>query len=50
MKVKYKLESNISLTKDKVYDVLSVEHGCYRIVDDTEDDYLYAAEDFEIVK
>jgi hypothetical protein len=49
MKVKYKLESNVSLTKEKVYDVLSVEYGCYRIVDDTDDDYLYSAGFFEIV-
>lgn len=34
----------------KVYDVLSVEKGCYRIVDESGDDYLYFAEMFEIVE
>ena len=50
MRVKYKLESNVSLTKGNAYDVLSVEQGCYRIVDDTDDDYLYSPEDFEIIE
>lgn len=50
MKVKYKLESNISLTNGKIYDVLSVEKGCYRIIDDTGEDYIFMPEDFEIVE
>lgn len=50
MKIKYLRESNVSLTKGKVYDVISVEEGCYRIVDDTDDDYLFMPEDFEIVE
>ena len=41
MKVKYKNKSSVSLTKDKIYEVLSVESGMYRIVDDTEEDYLF---------
>lgn len=50
MKVKYIKKSNVSLTKEKIYDVLSVEKGCFRIVDDTGEDYLFSAEDFEVIK
>lgn len=49
MKVKYKGESSVSLTKNKEYDVISVEKGCYRIVDDTEEDYLFQPDQFEVV-
>lgn len=38
------------LTNGKVYDVMSVEKGWYRIVDDSGEDYLYPPEVFEIVK
>lgn len=38
------------LTHGKIYDVLSVEHGWYRILDDSQDDYLYPPEFFEIVE
>ncbi|MBQ4640653.1 MAG: hypothetical protein IJB69_09090 [Clostridia bacterium] len=50
MKIKYKLESCVSLTNGQIYEVLSVEEGCYRIVDDTGEDYLFMPEDFEIVE
>jgi hypothetical protein len=40
----------VSLTKGKVYDVIRVERGWYRIVDDTEDDYLYPPHLFEVVQ
>ncbi len=50
MKVKYKGETDVSLTNGKDYDVLSVENGWYRIVDDTEEDYLFSPEEFEIVQ
>lgn len=50
MKVKYIKETSfLVLTKNKVYDVLSVEKGWYRIVDDSGDDYLYPPEAFEVV-
>ena len=48
MKVKYIGESGISLTNGKVYDVIAVERGLFRIVDDTEEDYLFYPEQFEI--
>lgn len=50
MKVKYIRKSNVSLSEDKLYDVISIESGCYRIVDDTGEDYLFQPEDFEIIK
>lgn len=51
MKVRYRGETSfLELTHDKVYEVLSVEKDWYRIVDDSEEDYLYPPEDFEIVE
>lgn len=49
LKVKYKGESCVSLTKGKEYEVIAIEKGWYRIMDDTEDDYLFAPENFEVV-
>jgi hypothetical protein len=40
----------LGLTKGEVYSVMSVEKGWYRIVDGTDEDYLYPPELFEIVK
>jgi len=34
----------------KVYEVLSIEDGWYRLVDESEEDYLYPPEKFEIVE
>lgn len=51
MKVKWKGETeSLVLTKDKIYDVVSVEKGWYRIVDDSGEDYLYPPDKFEIVE
>lgn len=51
MKVKYTGEYyKVSLIKNKVYDVISVEDGAYRIVDETEEDFLFPANEFEIVE
>lgn len=49
-KVKYNGESDTSLTKGKEYEVIGVENGWFRIVDDTDDDYLFSPEQFEIVE
>lgn len=50
MKIKYTGETiPFALTKDKEYDVISVEKNWYRIVDDTNEDYLYPPEKFEII-
>ena len=51
MKIKFIKDSiPLELTKDKVYDVLAVEKGWYRIVIDEPiaEDYLYPPELFEI--
>lgn len=50
MKVKYKNESDVSLTKGKIYDVISIEKNWYRIVDDTEEDYLFDPKEFDVVE
>lgn len=51
MKVKYTGETSfLELTHDKVYKVLSIEKGWYRIVDDSADDYLYPPDEFEVVE
>lgn len=34
---------------NKIYEVLSIEKGFYRIVDESEEDYLYPPEKFEVV-
>ena len=35
---------------NKVYEVLSVENGWYRIIDESEEDYLYPPENFVVVE
>lgn len=39
----------LGMTKGKVYDVLSVEKGWYRVVDDSGEDYLYPPNNFVVV-
>lgn len=51
MKVKYLGETSfLELTHGKVYNVLSIEKDWYRIIDDSDDDYLYPPDEFEIVE
>ncbi len=51
MKVRYSGETSfLELTNNKIYDVVSIEKEWYRIVDDSEEDYLYPPEDFEVVE
>lgn len=51
MKVKYLGESDpLGLINGKVYEVLSIEYGYYRIVDETDEDFLYDADAFEVVE
>ena len=38
------------LRPGKIYEVISVEKGWYRIVDASEEDYIYPPEIFEIVE
>lgn len=39
----------LMLTNGREYEVLSVEKGWYRVVDDSGEDYLYPPEGFRIV-
>lgn len=39
----------VSLLHGKVYPVVSVENGYYRIFDEEDEDYLYAPGQFEVV-
>ena len=51
MKVKWLGESDpLMLINNKVYEVLSIEKGWYRIVDETDEDYLYPPEFFEVIE
>lgn len=51
MKVRYTGNTvSLMLTHGKVYDVISIEKDWYRILDDTNDDYLYPPNIFEIVE
>lgn len=50
MKVRYIGKTNVSLTSNKIYEVQTIESGMYRIIDDTEEDYLFESSEFEIVK
>lgn len=51
MKVKFKGESDpLYFLNGKVYDVIDIEDGWYRIVDETGDDYLYSPAAFEVVE
>lgn len=51
MKVKFIGKTEfLVLTNGKVYDVLSVEKGYYRVVDDSGEDYLYPPQYFETVE
>lgn len=50
MKVKWNGQTEfLVLTHGKIYEVLSVEKGWYRIKDDSGEDYLYLSDQFEIV-
>lgn len=51
MKVKYiGKDEGISLTKNKIYEALGYECGFIRIVDDTDEDYLYDPDRFIIIE
>lgn len=51
MKVRYKGRTEfLILTHNKIYTVLGLERGWYRLVDDSGEDYLYSPENFEIVE
>jgi len=50
MRVRFNGETRfLALTHNKTYEVLAVEKGWYRIIDDSGEDYLYPPEDFTII-
>lgn len=50
MRVRYIGETDVSLTNGKAYKVLSVESGWFRVVDDTEEDYIFPPDQFEVIE
>ena len=52
MKVKYlgTYYEGTAFDKDKVYEVLSIEKGWYRIMTELDEDYLFPPECFEILE
>ncbi len=50
MKVKYIGDTDVSLTNGSIYEVIKIECGLYRIVDNTNEDYLFMPEEFEIIE
>ncbi len=51
MKAKYIADhETLALIQGKIYDVISVEKGWYRIMTELEEDYLFPPEAFEIVE
>ena len=50
MKAKLIAETDlVALVQGKIYDVLSVERGWYRIMTELDEDYLFPPEMFELV-
>jgi|GEM_PF-5254193 len=50
MKVRWKEKDFFPyMTKDKIYDVISIEKDWYRLIGDWGEDYLHAPECFDIV-
>ncbi len=50
MKVKYIGEDLVAMHQGKIYEVLSIEHGYYRIMSEIEESYLFPPTLFEIVE
>lgn len=48
-RVKYIGPEMVTLEKGKIYDVIEIDHGLFRIMSELEDDYLFPPELFEIV-
>ncbi len=50
MKVKYIGPDFVTLEHGKIYEVMSVEHGYYRIMTEVAEDYLFPPKVFEIIE
>ena len=50
MRVRYLDETSfLEMTHNKVYEVVSIEKGWCRLVDDSGEDYLYPPDELEVV-
>lgn len=49
-RVKYIGPTCYSLTNGKVYDVMRIDGGWYRIIDNSDEDYLFDPSEFEVVE
>lgn len=50
MKVRYIEKDMVAMKHGKIYTVLSVEKGWYRIMSEIGEDYLFPPEAFEVVE
>ena len=50
MKVRYIGQDLVGIRTGKIYDVISIERGWYRIMTELDDDYLFPPELFQIVE
>ncbi|MGN0648457.1 MAG: hypothetical protein ACI4J3_07500 [Oscillospiraceae bacterium] len=50
MKVRYNGKDLVAMQKGKIYEVISIEKGWYRIMTEIGEDYLFPPECFEIVE
>ncbi len=50
MKVRYIGKDLVAMRRGKIYDVISIEKGWYRIMTELDEDYLFPPEAFEIVE
>ena len=41
--------SRLSVLKNQTYEYIGKEHSMFRVIDETDEDYLYPCEDFEFV-
>ncbi|MDE5556420.1 MAG: hypothetical protein K2J32_01820 [Ruminococcus sp.] len=49
MKVKYIGKDLVAIQQGKIYEVISIEKGWYRIMTEINEDYLFPPECFEII-
>lgn len=50
MKVKYIGKNLVAMERNKIYEVISIENGWYRIMTEIDEDYLFPPKLFEIVE
>ena len=43
-------ENRVDIIQNKIYDVISIDGVFFRIIDESEEDYMYPSEMFEIIE